>query len=78
MLTNENLISNICQNVYAKGSDFIDFPTACFVIWTKSELVKIILALAISTQITHKEVIFQRIKFKQIISKNSIYHFQNL
>ena len=28
MLTNENLISNICQNVYAKGLDFIDFPTA--------------------------------------------------
>ena len=28
MLTSENLISNICQNVYAKGLDFIDFPTA--------------------------------------------------
>ena len=28
MLTSENLISNICQNVYAKGLDFIDFPTS--------------------------------------------------
>ena len=28
MLTSENLIANICQNVYAKGLDFIDFPTA--------------------------------------------------
>ena len=28
MLTSENLISNIYQNVYCKGLDFIDFPTA--------------------------------------------------
>ena len=28
MLTSENLIANICQNVYAKGLDFIEFPTA--------------------------------------------------
>ena len=28
MLTNENLVANICQNVYAKGLDFIDFATA--------------------------------------------------
>ena len=28
MLTNRNLISNVCQNVYARGLDYIDFATA--------------------------------------------------